>query len=130
MGGVLARGRSGGAGRGRPLRTLGDVIVDVLLGALGGALVAASVGWLVWGRRADRRAAGPAPAETGPDLPVGVADVLAVLASTAIVVDLSEVVVSASPSAAAYGVSIRLTPCSVAQPVRRVSGSISVLRSL
>lgn len=36
-------------------------------------------------------------------LPDGVSDVLGVLASTAVVVDVSDIVVSASPSAAAYG---------------------------
>ena len=83
------------------------MIVDVLVGALGGGLVTAAVGWLLWRRRAEHRAGrqgvGPAAAESGPRLPEGVEDVLAVLASTAIVVDLSDVVVSASPSAAAYG---------------------------
>ena len=69
---------------------LTDMLLPVLL-----AIVAATAGWLVWSRRADhradRRGVGPAPADTGPRLPEGVSDVLAVLASTAIVVDLSDV---------------------------------------
>lgn len=82
--------------------------VHVLLGALGGAFVTAVTMWLLMRRpavRADEgswEALSPAAGASAP-LPVGAADVLSVLASTAIVVDLSDVVVSASSSAAAYG---------------------------
>jgi two-component system, OmpR family, sensor histidine kinase SenX3 len=84
------------------------VTTHVLLGALGGALVTAAVMWLLWHRQvktratAERRAAADAE-RRGRGLPGGVSDVLAVLPSTAIVVDVSDAVVSASPSAAAYG---------------------------
>ena len=81
--------------------------VDLLLGALAGALATAVTAWFVWLRvlrpeRIRRSSTAEHPASGG-ELPEGVTDVLAVLASTAIVVDGSDVVVSASPSAAAYG---------------------------
>lgn len=76
----------------------------LLLGALAGALVTA-VALGVWWRGQVRSSARSTADEavSAAALPAGVSDVLAVLASTAIVVDLSDVVVSASPSAAAYG---------------------------
>src|SRR5690606_26965249 len=87
------------------------VTLQVVLGALGGALVTALTMWLLARRRRARRTAAGGDAvaaasesvEVDPRLPAAAADVLAVLSSTAIVLDRSEVVVSASPSAAAYG---------------------------
>lgn len=85
-----------------------EVTLDLLLGALGGALVTLAVTWLLRRRAPEgsRTPAGPPAAEAvtaNASLPDGVSDVLAVLASTAIVVDASDVVVSASASADAYG---------------------------
>lgn len=86
------------------LRTLVGVTVPVLLGAAAGALVAALVLWLVWGRQvqagADR---GDGIGTPAPELPPGAVDVLEVLASTTIVVDAVDIIVTASPSAEAYG---------------------------
>ncbi|MCA1783278.1 MAG: sensor histidine kinase [Dermatophilaceae bacterium] len=80
--------------------------VHVLLGALAGAVITAAVMWLLLHRRVTTGEGhgGPSAGElSGSALPAGVSDVLGVLASTAIVVDVSDVVVSASPSANAYG---------------------------
>ncbi|MDO5503758.1 MAG: ATP-binding protein [Actinomycetia bacterium] len=80
---------------------------NVLLAAIAGAISTAVVLWLVWGRRNRWETVTSPPqsmgSEPGDELPSGVIDVLAVLASTSIVVDDMDVVTAASPSAAAYG---------------------------
>lgn len=93
------------------VRTLGCVSGPVLLWALLGVAVGA-VGatvllWLLWGGRAAGAAGGAGsdayPLGSDGSLPAGVSEVLGALASTTIVVDRSDLVVSASPSAAAFG---------------------------
>ena len=67
-----------------------------------GLLIAAfAVLTVVLSERAQRRV--PSPANTGPALPAGVGDVLAVLPSGAIVVDSADAVVKTSSSAVAHG---------------------------
>ena len=100
------------SGRGDPLRTLGHVTVDLVIGILVGAAVAAGMTWWLMSRRPGRGVAdgvsdaslpaGPGGPPSRP-LPPGASAVLAVLSSTTIVVDPSDLVVSASPSASAYG---------------------------
>lgn len=88
------------------VRTLVGVTGSVLLGAAVGALATAAVLWVVWGRRI-HAGAGDRPLDgvgmAAPELPPGATDVLDVLASTTIVVDKDDIVVTASPSAEAYG---------------------------
>lgn len=88
--------------------------VDLVIGILIGAAVAAGMTWWLMSRRAGHGVPGETPdaslpADTGTEgsvawpLPPGASAVLAVLSSTTIVVDPSDLVVSASPSASAYG---------------------------
>ena len=84
----------------------GDVTLPVLLGAVAGALVAAVVLWLLWGRRVQAGSADRAAVRFGepaPGLAPGARAVLEALASTTIVVDSNDLIVTASPSAEAYG---------------------------
>lgn len=95
------------------LRTLGYVTGSALIGAIVGVavgvVVTAVLLWLLWGRRVSgpaSKAGADAYAQGSEDpgsLPAGASDVLSVLASATIVVDRSDVIVSASPSAVAYG---------------------------
>lgn len=81
------------------------MFVDPALAAmLGGIAVLALGGLAFWATNASdrlRHAHTPAPV---PVLPPGVADVLAVLRSSAVVVDRDETVLKASPAAHAYGI--------------------------
>lgn len=74
----------------------------VILGLTSGASVIAGLagGWLLGRPRNDI----PDIDLDGPDLPAGVIDVLAVLRSAAVVVDVSDTVVKASPAAYAFGI--------------------------
>ena len=81
------------------------MFVDPALAALlGGIAVLALGAFAFWATNVSERvrhAQTPAPA---PVLPAGVADVLAVLRSVAVVVDRDETVLKASPAAHAYGI--------------------------
>lgn len=87
----------------------GPVLLGALLGVAVGAVATAALLWLLWGRRASgavrEAGAGAYPLVAGDPvgLPPGASEVLGALASTTIVVDSSDIIVSASPSAAAYG---------------------------
>ena len=86
------------------MRTLSavDATTAATLGGVGGLLVGGiSVLAVRLSERSQRRR--PAQPPTTPALPAGVADVLAVLRSSGIVVDSADAVVKASPSAVALG---------------------------
>jgi two-component system sensor histidine kinase SenX3 len=99
--------------RGPGVRTLGHVTVDLVVGILLGAAAAAAATWWLMSRRSGAPPRPQQPARLPSDaagtgspsrpLPPGASAVLAVLSSTTIVVDPSDLVVSASPSASAYG---------------------------
>lgn len=85
------------------------MLLGALVGLALGALLTLTVMWVLRTRRdaGEVSAAGgdayPIGRQDPVPLPPGASDVLAVLASITVVVDSSDVVVSASPSAAAYG---------------------------
>ena len=85
------------------MRTLSlvDATTAALLGGVGGLLVGAVA--LLAVRLSERSQHRISPAPPAPTLPAGVADVLAVLRSSGIVVDSADAVVKASPSAVALG---------------------------
>jgi two-component system sensor histidine kinase SenX3 len=79
--------------------------VDPALAALlGGLAVLALGGFAVWATNVSDRLRHADPPAPPPVLPPGVADVLAVLRSSAVVVDRDETVLKASPAAHAYGI--------------------------
>ena len=95
-----------GGGRRQPLLAYPHSVDPTAAAILGGALgllLGALAGWLVRRReRRQRRQHQPPPA-AAPVLPQGVADVLSVLKSSAIVVGVGDEVVQTSPSAVAHG---------------------------
>jgi two-component system sensor histidine kinase SenX3 len=84
-----------------PILSIVDATTAAILGGVGGLLVGA-VAMLAL-RLSERSQHLVAPASPQPNLPAGVADVLAVLRSSGIVVDSADAVVKASPSAVALG---------------------------
>lgn len=74
-----------------------SVVVAALLGLVVGCLVALAV------RHSDESRAAPAPEPDPDDLPAGVPELLAVLGGPAVVLDVSDAVVRASPAAHAVG---------------------------
>jgi two-component system, OmpR family, sensor histidine kinase SenX3 len=84
------------------MRTLShvDATTAATLGGVVGMLIGAGA---VGGVRLSERSQRTIPQTTVPVLPPGVADVLAVLSSSGIVVDSADQVVKASPTAVAYG---------------------------
>ncbi|HET7659827.1 MAG TPA: ATP-binding protein [Oryzihumus sp.] len=84
-----------------PILSIVDATTAAILGGVGGLLVGA-VAMLAL-RLSERSQHLVTPAAPQPNLPAGVADVLAVLRSSGIVVDSADAVVKASPSAVALG---------------------------
>src|SRR6478672_7781081 len=84
-----------------PILSIVDATTAAILGGVGGLLVGA-VAMLAL-RLSERSQHLVAPTSPQPNLPAGVADVLAVLRSSGIVVDSADAVVKASPSAVALG---------------------------
>src|SRR6478672_8358627 len=84
-----------------PILSIVDATTAAILGGVGGLLVGA-VAMLAL-RLSERSRHLVAPTSPQPNLPAGVADVLAVLRSSGIVVDSADAVVKASPSAVALG---------------------------
>ena len=84
-----------------PILSIVDATTAAILGGVGGLLVGA-VAMLAL-RLSERSQHLVTPAAPPPNLPAGVADVLAVLRSSGIVVDSADAVVKASPSAVALG---------------------------
>ena len=91
-------------GRAADARTFEDVdatsaaVLAGFAGLLTGALAVVAVRY---SERSQRQV--PEPAESKPAMPAGVADVLAVLRSSGIVVDSADAVINNSPSAVSYG---------------------------
>ncbi|HET7476929.1 MAG TPA: ATP-binding protein [Dermatophilaceae bacterium] len=77
-----------------------DPTAAAILGGALGILLGAAASWLV---RLSERSQHDIPPVARPTLPAGVGDVLAVLRSSAIVLDAADAVVKTSPAAAAHG---------------------------
>jgi two-component system sensor histidine kinase SenX3 len=105
-----------------------DATTAAVAGGLIGALVGVTVGLALAGRRDDARASLPPVTTHAADLPPGVTEVLTALRSGSVVVDDSEAIRWASPSAYAWGLlrDGRLVDEEAVRAVRsvRVSGEV------